>query len=92
MPGRGPQHRIMIKHSPLQHALSEYVSATDYPYPIPKVGKLSSAQLKDFNMFFTNVSDELGSDIYYVGIEDKAHTFTNGKGWQQYLLFIKQTK
>lgn len=80
----------MIKHSPLQAVLTEYVCATDYPKPFPKIGKLTGEELIQFNVFFTNVSDELGKDIYYVGCEDSQHTFTNQKGWQQYHLFLKR--
>lgn len=79
----------MIRHTPLQRALTEYVSSTDYDYPLPKIGKLSKEHLANFNRFFTNVQDELAGDIYYVGKEGKEHTFTNNLGWQQYLLFVK---
>lgn len=82
----------MIKHTQLQKALTEYVAATDYPKPIPKIGKLNEEQLRHFNKFFTNVSDELGSEIFYVGCEGRQHTFTNSKGWLQYHQFIKQVK
>lgn len=84
----------MIKHNPLQQALTEFVAATDYPAPIPKIGKLDAVQLAAFNKFFTNVSDELGSEIYYVGCGegywDNDHTFTNRSGWLQYHQFIKR--
>lgn len=80
----------MIKHTQLQQVLTEYVAATDYPKPVPKIGQLNDTELKQFNRFFTNVSDELGDEIFYVGCERREHTFTNKKGWIQYHLFIKQ--
>lgn len=78
-----------IRETPLQQALTEYVGAADYCFPVPKIGELNEEQLKQFDKFFTQVTDELGKKIYYVGCEDGVHTFTNYKGWMQYHLYIR---
>jgi hypothetical protein len=78
----------MITHHGVQQVLTNYVAATDFPHQY-KTGKLTESQLQEFDKFFTRMTDILGKNIYYVGCEDKQHTFTDELGWRQYMQFIK---
>jgi hypothetical protein len=74
----------MIHHNDIQQCLTTYVSATDYPGK-PNIGLLGSEELLKFYSFFKGADKLIEQQVYYVGLQDGEHTFTDALGYAQYL-------